>query len=285
VRRGGVICHQRIVRERLAAAYPRPVLVSLSGCTVEPISRREAAAFIVTYEWLGNCGKPILCVGARDPDGNLFGVTCFGNGVGDDVRRRLGGETAVCLERGACAHWAHQHASSWLISRSCRLASRHRGWQVFYAYSDPNAGEIGTVYQACNWLYLGQGLGHGSNGRAARVRHAIRPPWVALGDVRHYSSTRILRHRSGAARDWRTYEDVKNAGGSIEKVPARHLYAHHIGGRRARTQWLAEIAPWAPLSYPKREELRQQIDAGLADPEAGRVYEGEAVFDELLGRG
>ena len=28
--------------------------------------------------------------------------------------------------------------------------------------------------------------------------------------------------------------------------------------------------------------LRRDIDAGLADLEAGRVHEGEAVFDELL---
>jgi predicted transcriptional regulator len=29
-------------------------------------------------------------------------------------------------------------------------------------------------------------------------------------------------------------------------------------------------------------ELRREIDAGLADADAGRVREGEAVFDELL---
>ena len=120
---GGVICHQRLIREELAASQPRPALTSLEACRVEPISRREAASFIVQYEWLGNCGKPSLCVGARAPGGDLFGVACFGNGVGADVRARLGGRVAICLERGACAHWAHPHASSWLITRACKLVA------------------------------------------------------------------------------------------------------------------------------------------------------------------
>lgn len=30
-----------------------------------------------------------------------------------------------------------------------------------------------------------------------------------------------------------------------------------------------------------REALRQKIDAGLADADAGRVHEGEDMFDEL----
>ena len=101
--------------------------------------------------------------------------------------------------------------------------------------------EIGTVYQACNWLYLGQGLGHnGRDQRPARQRDAIRPPWVALGDVRKYLSTRILRHRTGIGRDhgWTRYEHVVAAGGSIEHVPTRHLYAHHVGDRKARKLWL-----------------------------------------------
>ena len=32
-------------------------------------------------------------------------------------------------------------------------------------YSDPRDGEIGTVYQACNWIYLGEGVGR-CKGRA-----------------------------------------------------------------------------------------------------------------------
>jgi hypothetical protein len=30
-----------------------------------------------------------------------------------------------------------------------------KGYNVFVAYSDPAANEVGTVYQASNWLYCG----------------------------------------------------------------------------------------------------------------------------------
>ena len=46
-----------------------------------------------------------------------------------------------------------------MISNACKLAAKEFGWRIFYAYADPTAGEIGTVYQACNWLYLGIGAG------------------------------------------------------------------------------------------------------------------------------
>jgi hypothetical protein len=56
-------------------------------------------------------------------------------------------------------HYAPRNAASYLISRACRLAQREHGWTVFYAYADPDAGEIGTIYQALGWDYIGQGAG------------------------------------------------------------------------------------------------------------------------------
>src|SRR5690606_7787460 len=60
----------------------------------------------------------------------------------------------VQLTRGACAWWAHPHSGSKLISFGLReMASK--GYKYAVAFSDPEAGEIGTLYQATNWFYLG----------------------------------------------------------------------------------------------------------------------------------
>jgi hypothetical protein len=49
-----------------------------------------------------------------------------------------------------------------LIRRAVTLAYRAHGWTVFYAYADPDAGEVGTIYQALGWSYTGAGrLPHG----------------------------------------------------------------------------------------------------------------------------
>jgi hypothetical protein len=58
------------------------------------------------------------------------------------------------LQRGACVHWAHHHAASRLIAYSLAEEEK-RGTRIVVAFSDPAAGEIGTVYQATNWLYCG----------------------------------------------------------------------------------------------------------------------------------
>lgn len=239
-------CHQRILRERLAEENPRPV-VPLDGCSVGRIDLRRAKQIILRYEWLGTVGKPIACYGLMLPDGELAGAVCLGAGPHTARRHIIGSDAesvVACLERGACAHWAHPHAASFLISRAVRLASREHGWEVFYAYSDPAAGEIGTVYQACSWLYLGRGAN--GNGSPRQKRVMWRRPGVEEGDFARYVSTRVLRHRSPP---W-GFKDAEAAGWVKELVPTRHLYATAI-----RPKWRrALVERWGSQPYPKRQE-------------------------------
>jgi hypothetical protein len=163
---------------------PRPVMTTLDGCKVERISYAEAKPFILRYEWLKT--MPALttaCYGLRDPSGQLVSAVCFGPGPGTASGNLCGPDwrdRAIALLRGACAHWAHPHAASHLIARACKLAAGEFGWRIFFAYADPAAGEVGTIYQACNWLYLGTGVGRnrrpqGAGGSSTRdARHGCR---------------------------------------------------------------------------------------------------------------
>jgi hypothetical protein len=139
------------------------------------------------------------CYGLRAPSGELAGVVVFVAGPAPesgDICGREHRNLAICLARGACVHWAHPHAASFLISRGCKLAELKFGWKIFYAYSDPTAGEIGTVYQACNWLYLGIGAGRSAgrgrwrffNRRECRWRgeRAIRKRRLPLAALRSH---------------------------------------------------------------------------------------------------
>jgi hypothetical protein len=60
--------------------------------------------------------------------------------------------------RGACVPHAPKNAASFLIRHACRQAYKDNGWRVFFAYSDSDAGEMGTVYQSVGWSYLGDGV-------------------------------------------------------------------------------------------------------------------------------
>src|SRR5262245_57949890 len=120
---------------------PRQPAPSLDGYAVETISRNDALPLIMRYEWLGNPGTANLFVGLKSPDRELQGVACFGYGpAGIGMRQRLGGP-ALCLERGACVHYAPRNAASFLITHACKLVCRITGTERFYAYADPMAGE------------------------------------------------------------------------------------------------------------------------------------------------
>ena len=122
------------------------------------ITAGEAKRLILRYEWLGTMpGHVAVCYGLRAPDGDLLGAAVFGYGMPEarDLCGRENRELAICLERGACVHWAPDNAASYLITRACKLAAADHGWRIFFAYADPSAGELGTVYLACNWQLIG----------------------------------------------------------------------------------------------------------------------------------
>ena len=161
-------CYQRHIRELYGERENKPQIASLSGAVVERIANLEAKQIIEKYEWLQKMGSgTIACYGLKI-DGELLGVACFGK-MGQKIGQICQAETpeetqaladsTVCLQRGACVPHAPKNSASFLIRQACRLAFQEFGWSIFFAYSDSAAGEIGTVYQASNWHYIGTGLG------------------------------------------------------------------------------------------------------------------------------
>ena len=239
------LSHQKKIRDTEARAEPRPPDKSLDYI-VEAIEAEEAREFILRYESLGTIGRPIARYGARDWTGELAAVALFGKTGGNEARNMCGPdyiESAICLERGACAHWAHPHTASWFIPRACRMASANHGWRIFYAYSDPAAGEIGTVYQAAGWLYLGQGVGHGKARPREYFRHLVDTDdkWI---------TDKALRVGRGIS-----IADALAQGWERERRPAKHKYIHFVGTageRHAMRRALIRTPIKQP--YPKRRD-------------------------------
>ena len=159
--------HQKHIRDShanepdLFIEEKRELAASLKNAWVREIDYQAAQEIILKYEWLGNMGTTRHAFGLFFGD-YLAGVTCFGITGGTRTAESVCGpehaDTVATLVRGACVHWAHPHSASFLISKSCRLMAEH-GKHVFVAYSDPAAGEVGTVYQASSWLYCGTTAG------------------------------------------------------------------------------------------------------------------------------
>lgn len=243
--------HQRLIREQEAARDQSRAVIPLDRCVVKPVSKAWAKKIILRYEWLGTmANSPLACYGLCGPDGEALGAVVFGNGMGSRARMVCGEEwfeRSTVLERGACVHYAHEHAGSFLISRAVKLVARDHGIRVVLAYSDQDAGEIGTLYQACNWLYLGAGNGRGEN--ASRVEGRL------IGTEK-WQNSRVLRRaarRAGYEDTSKWWEWARSSGlWEFRRVADRSRYVTFTGPRYERNEALRALR-YPVLPYPKRK--------------------------------
>lgn len=254
--------HQRVIRE-LMAEQPEPdigekrkLASSLKNAIVREISYDEARNLILANEWLGNMGTTEFSFGLYFGE-HLAGVSCFGRTAGTQVARSICGQDhahkVATLCRGACVHWAHPHSASFLINAACRQMAK-KGYNIFIAYSDMAAGEIGTVYQASNWLYCG----------TTSPTEKFKTPSGEIKDARLVSA--YSRDRTGGTLKYkRTRAEQKQLlmeeGCEFFKDGGRkHRYVGIYGDRRVK-RMLRKALRWEVLPYPKRETQRAMAAA------------------------
>lgn len=121
---------------------------------------QEAKNFILKHEWLGKMSLYPTHIFTARYNGILAGVVvmdipnAFSKLLGEDTRKieRL-------ISRGACISWSPKNLASSLVSFSMKWIVKNTRFRFFVAYSDTEAKELGTIYQACNFYYLGKTAG------------------------------------------------------------------------------------------------------------------------------
>ena len=116
--------------------------------------------FIEKYEWLGKMpNRPTHRFVAKYND-EIAGAVIMA--TPNSFSKLLGNDTdkiEKLISRGACASWTPKNLASSLIMWSIKWMVQNTNFKLFTAYSDPEAKELGTIYQACNFKYLGQKYG------------------------------------------------------------------------------------------------------------------------------
>ena len=121
---------------------------------------QEIKNFILRHEWLGKMSLYPTHIFTARYKGILAGVVvmdmpnAFSKLLGNDTRKieRL-------ISRGACISWSPKNLASSLVSFSMKWIVKNTNYRFFVAYSDTEAKELGTIYQACNFYYLGKKAG------------------------------------------------------------------------------------------------------------------------------
>lgn len=122
--------------------------------------KMECIEFIKRYEWLGTISLfPVKWFAARYK-GILGGViimshpNAFSNLMGENTR-----DIEVLIGRGASASWCPFNLGSKFLMWCMRWMVDNTQYRLFTCYSDVQAKEIGSIYQALNFYYLGRNSG------------------------------------------------------------------------------------------------------------------------------
>jgi hypothetical protein len=232
----------------------------------------EIIKFIEKYEWLGTIGvPPKWCFTARY-QGLLGGVILINEPTA--YSKLLGETTSIyesLIQRGATASWTPKNLGSKLIMFACRWMVKNTEKRLFTAYGDPTANEIGTIYQACNFEYLGQDFGN---------THLYQHPQIKNNK---YFSPQILKRTSTFIRwcknnnieiedNWlneKGFKNLKNIPIEVKnswttwikkiisesnkiKITKKHKYVLILGGNKKELKFLNSLKTYKSLSYPKR---------------------------------
>lgn len=122
--------------------------------------KKEATAFIGRYEWLSTIGSFPTHWFSATYKGILGGVIIMG--MPNSFSKLLGDDTKHMerlISRGASASWTPKNLGSKFLMWCIKWMVENTQYRLFTAYSDPQAKELGSIYQGLNFYYLGQGSG------------------------------------------------------------------------------------------------------------------------------
>lgn len=254
----------------MSAEQAQKIRISDMSFEHVPSDRKDACAyvrdFIVRHEWLGTLPqRPTHRFVAvyQDASGyrHLAGVlvmatpNTFANLLGSSSR-----DLEKLVARGASISWAPKNLGSWLIMNSVNWMVKNTDYRIFTAYSDPEARELGTVYQACNWFYLGR------TSKAKQYRDPQNPDlgWFSerefrkkhrrLKEARAYGrADELARYFTGPFKytpDWASMpEDL------IEQVKAAER-AHRA---RCETRWTKPKHKYALIRGASKKETKELL--------------------------
>lgn len=147
--------------------------------------KKRATEFIKRYEWLGTVGSYPTHWFQATYKGELGGVIIMG--MPNSFSKLLGEHTKEIerlIARGASASWTPKNLGSSFLMWCIKWMVNNTQYRLFTAYSDPQAKELGSIYQALKFFYLGQNSG-------AQVR-CVNP----------YNTSKIISDRAFRARSF-----------------------------------------------------------------------------------
>lgn len=139
--------------------------------------------------------------------GKFIGVVIFSRGATNTIGSPYGLEQTQCVELTRVALTTHAAPVSQIVAAAVRdLKGANPGLRLIVSYADPMQGHHGGIYQAGNWVYVGQG-------KAA-------PEFIIHGKQMHMRSV----HAKGWKQTLPWLRANIDPNASIVKITPKHKY-------------------------------------------------------------
>ena len=241
-------------------------------CITSKSEKEEAKAFIKRYEWLETVGSfPTHWFTARYK-GILGGVIIMG--MPNSFSKLLGENTREIerlIARGASASWCPFNLGSKFLSWAMKWMVTNTRYRLFTCYSDPQAKEIGSIYQGLNFYYLGQ--------KSGAMKRCVNPynPNVLVSDRAFRARSMYKRYAKDLGIQWQPNWNNdqrmlwKNVPTDVEQklrayskemyqksekilFPNKHKYAYVLGRDKRETRELRAKFEQLNKTYPYPKE-------------------------------
>ena len=240
-------------------------------CVEDKTEREEIKNFINRHEWLGTLSQYTTHWFACYYKNILAGVVLMN--VPNAFSKLLGDNTPYLerlISRGACISWSPKNLASALIMFSINWMVKNSRYRLFIAYSDPTAKELGTVYQACNFYYLGKGSGASKryvspytdkiiSDRFFRQKTAYKKfaqelglPWQSNWQTKNGMNWNNIP--DDMEKQLRDYSKLKQSQSLMIEFPSKHKYAYVLGATPKETKILRKEFLEKNKTYPYPKE-------------------------------
>jgi hypothetical protein len=218
-------------KDLIHSVGPSPITTVLHDLHLIPISREDAKKMIVRNHYSHTLpGGTKMCFGIMR-NGKLLGAMVFGAGpfYGYKLVNGASPDDVVTLTRLWLSDELPRNSESKVLGIALRSLRKETSLKFVIAYSDPEFGHLGIIYQATNWFYTGLSYATGL---------------YDIGDgVLHHS--RSLAHQLGSHSI--EYLTLQGINARIVPQQAKHRYIYFLDG-----SWSTRLAV-PVLPYPKKE--------------------------------
>lgn len=226
---------------------------------VEKIHNSIAKELIVKHHYTHKWTIAELCIGIYDKSkGSVFfdvptlvGTVVFGPTAGANVARSvsplLNHHNLWELKRLWVADELGKNTESWVIGQCLKYIKQHHSEiKCLISYADPDAGHIGTIYQATNWLYQDIERRKGTSGYI-----------VSFDGGTKWQHSRTLFNKYGTF-NYNKLVEVLPRPFKIKELSVKERYIYPLGSKVEKKNLIKSLN-YPIIEYPKLKSDKETV--------------------------